>query len=136
MTQDMSSLRRLAPMICASMFASLIIAAGGVSAGSGNLMLTPSSANFGNEVVGGTSANKTFTVKNVGAIAVKIDSIGISGSFVGFADCPESLAPGASCTIILSFRPMKTGTITGKLSVNDSASGSPQTATLSGTGSS
>jgi hypothetical protein len=134
MANNMLSLRRLPILVCASMISPLIIAGAGVAAGSGNLTLTPSSANFGNEAVGGTSVNKIFTVKNVGSIAVTMDSIGISGSFTGFSDCPDSLAAGDSCTVTLSFRPTTTGTSTGTLSINDSASGSPQTATLSGTG--
>lgn len=102
--------------------------------GSGNLTLSPTSANFGNEAVGGTSANKTFTLSNPSAIAVTVTSIGISASYTGFSDCPDSLPPGDSCTITLSFRPTTTGTITGKLTVNDSAANGPQTATLSGSG--
>src|ERR1700760_1674120 len=102
--------------------------------GSGNLSLSPTSANFGNEAVGGTSASKMFTLANTSEITVTVTSVGISGSYTGFANCPESLTSGESCTITLSFRPTTVGTHTGKLTVTDSAANSPQTATLSGSG--
>jgi hypothetical protein len=41
---------------------------------------------------------------------------------------------GASCTISVTFAPTDIGTRTGQLVVSDSASDSPQTASLTGTG--
>ena len=57
-------------------------------------------------------------------------------SFVkGTTTCTTSLAAGASCTVSIAFKPTATGTLTANLSVADSAPGSPQLATLTGTGS-
>jgi hypothetical protein len=44
------------------------------------------------------------------------------------------LAAKSKCTISVMFTPTQTGTRTGTLRVNDSAVGSPQTSSLTGTG--
>jgi hypothetical protein len=47
---------------------------------------------------------------------------------------PNTLGAGASCAISVTFTPTTLGTRTGTLTITDSASTSPQTAALSGTG--
>jgi hypothetical protein len=44
------------------------------------------------------------------------------------------LSAGADCTISVTFTPVAAGTRTGTLSISDSATGSPRTSALSGTG--
>src|SRR5439155_23219900 len=60
----------------------------------------------------------------------------ISGdfAFAGLGTCGTSLAPGTSCTTSVKFTPTTTGTRTGTVTVNDSATGSPQTISLTGSG--
>src|SRR5207249_2827527 len=48
--------------------------------------------------------------------------------------CGSSVNAGASCTISVTFKPTATGTRTASVAVTDNASGSPQTAALSGSG--
>jgi len=106
----------------------------GIAAG-GTVTLTPATANFGSEAEGSTSASKTFTLANGSSSTVTISSITLSSSsFTGTTNCGTSLAVSASCTVTLEFRPRTTGTITGTLTVTDNASNSPQTASLTGTG--
>src|SRR5207247_8134408 len=60
-----------------------------------------------------------------------------SGAFAQNNNCPMSpstLAASASCTINVTFTPSVGGTRTGTLTVTDNAGGSPQTASLTGTG--
>jgi hypothetical protein len=45
-----------------------------------------------------------------------------------------TVAPGASCTIQLIFKPTTAGARTALLEIADNVSGSPQTVTLDGTG--
>ena len=101
--------------------------------------LTPTSLSFGSVTVGNTSAAKTVTLKNVGTTAITITSITIAGTAAGdFAQtnsCGSSLAASASCTISVTFKPTTTGTRSAMLKVTDSAAGSPQTVSLTGTGS-
>jgi hypothetical protein len=73
-----------------------------------------------------------------GTATLTIASIKITGTnngdFSEINTCGTSLAAGASCTINVTFKPTKTGTRTGTLSITDNAAGSPQTVSLTGTG--
>ena len=101
--------------------------------------LTPTSLSFGKVTVGTTSSVMTATLKNVGTTAITITSITLAGldpgDFAQTNTCGSSLAASASCTISVTFKPTATGARSALLKVTDSAAGSPQTVTLSGTGS-
>ena len=99
------------------------------------------SLNFGNQLIGTTSAAQTITLSNTGTAALTITSIAITGTNSGdFAEtntCPASnatLATGANCTISVTFKPTATGNRTGSVSITDNAAGSPQSVALTGTG--
>jgi hypothetical protein len=47
---------------------------------------------------------------------------------------PSTLGAGSSCTILVAFKPTTKGLVSGTLSVTDNAPGSPQTVSLTGTG--
>jgi hypothetical protein len=97
--------------------------------------LTPSSLSFGNVNVGSSSSAMAVTLNNTGTAAVTITGISISGTdFTQTNTCGSSVAAAGSCTISVTFSPKSAGPISETLSVNDSASGSPQTVALSGTG--
>jgi hypothetical protein len=99
--------------------------------------LTPASLSFTAQT-GATSAAQTATLKNTGNATLNISSITLAGAnpadFAQTNACGESLAAGASCAISLSFTPASTATFTATLSVADNAAGSPQTVSLTGTG--
>jgi hypothetical protein len=60
---------------------------------------------------------------------------GADASSFEFANsCGSSLAIGANCTIHGHFAPVTTGALTAAVTIIDSASGSPQSISLSGTG--
>ena len=63
-----------------------------------------------------------------------ISNISTSGPFGQTNNCPSDLPAGANCKIEVVFTPTAKGPASGKLSVTDSAKGSPQTVALSGTG--
>ena len=96
--------------------------------------LTPSTLTFSQTTVGVTSAAQSVTVQNTGTVALSISSIGASGNFAESNTCGSSLAPGASCTVNVTFSPASTGTLTGTLTITDNASPQTQTVALSGTG--
>ncbi len=97
--------------------------------------LTPASATYAAQKVGTTSAAKTFTLTNNQTVTVASIAISTTGDFaVSAKTCTTSLAAKEKCTISVTFTPKATGTRTGKLSVSDSASNSPQTSSLTGTG--
>ena len=108
-------------------------------AGAPAVTLSPTSLNFGSESVG-ASINQTLTVTNSGSAALSVSSAAISGTNAGdftvtSNSCTSSVAPGANCSIVVTFDPAATGTRTATLSLVDNAANSPQTVTLSGTGS-
>jgi hypothetical protein len=95
-----------------------------------------SSLNFGWVKVGTTSLPKNVTVTNRSSATITFTSIAPSASFsVSSNTCGSSLAAGASCTVGITFSPTATGTVNGTLTLTDSAVTSPQTLTLTGTGS-
>ncbi len=96
--------------------------------------LTPTSLNFGTVTVGSTSTPQTVTLKNTGTATLTLNSIATSGDYAQSNVCGSSLAPGASCTISVTFTPTTTGTRSGALTVSDNAPGSPHTVSLTGTG--
>jgi len=100
--------------------------------------LSPTSLAFGSITVGETSASQTVTLTNTGTAALSITSIAVTGasasSFVFANSCGTSLAVGANCTFHGHFAPTKAGAITAAITITDSASTSPQTIALSGTG--
>src|SRR5207247_7361126 len=106
--------------------------------GVASVTLSPTSLTFPSQNVGITSAPQAVTLSNSGSAALSISSIAITGAnggdFAQTNNCGSSLAAGSKCTINVTFAPAATGTRTGTLTVTDNASGSPQTASLTGTG--
>src|SRR5271154_947086 len=98
------------------------------------LTLSPSSNNFGSTPVGTGTAWFTFTLSNGGSSAASISNVAVSGPFVVSSNCGSSVAGNGSCPIYVYFYPTASGAASGTLTVTDSASNSPQTAALSGTG--
>ena len=97
--------------------------------------LTPSSATYKKQKVGTTSGAKKFTLTNYQTVALTNIATSTTGDFsVSATTCGTTLASRQKCTISVTFTPTQTGTRTGQLKVSDSASNSPQTASLTGTG--
>jgi len=99
------------------------------------LATTPNKLTFASQKVGTTSNPQTVTVTNNQTTTVTISSITITGDFAQTNTCGTSLAAGASCTMSVTFSPTKTGTRRGTITIMDTAYGSPQTVSLTGTGS-
>jgi hypothetical protein len=105
------------------------------TASGGVVSLTPTSLTFAAQPVGTFSPAQFATLKNTGGSALKITGIGRSGDFYEGNNCPATLAPGASCTIRVTFTPTSAGTRLGAVTIFDNAPGSPHKLPLSGTGS-
>ena len=102
----------------------------------GSISIAPTTLTFGSQAVGTTSATQTVTVSNTGGTTVTFTSIVTSGDFAGatLAQCPSIAVEATPCTFQISFKPTATGTRTGAITFTDNATGSPQTVTLTGTG--
>ena len=110
----------------------------GAGVGVPQISLTPSSRSFGNQNLKVASAAKTFTLSNPGTAVLSITSIAITGAntadFSQSNTCGTSVGVGGSCTISVTFTPQATGARSASVSITDNAAGSPQSASLSGTG--
>ena len=96
--------------------------------------LTPTSLTFPAQAVGTRSSPQSVTLKNTGNMNLSITSIKASGDFSQTNTCGSNVAPGASCTIKVTFKPTATGTRTGAVTITDNASPATQTVSLKGTG--
>jgi hypothetical protein len=98
----------------------------------------PGSLNFGSQTVGTKSAPQPVTLINTGSAVISVSQISIYElyykDFQESNNCPSSLAPQASCTINVSFKPGEKGAHTATLDITDNGGGSPQKVSLSGTG--
>ncbi|GHJ44026.1 hypothetical protein Cs7R123_13680 [Catellatospora sp. TT07R-123] len=108
----------------------------GTSTGSATLSASPTGLTFGATAVGGASAAQTVTVSNTGTLAANVSSIVPGGDYTQTSTCGSSIAAGGSCTVSVVFRPSAAGTRTGSLTVTSSATNSPLTVSLTGTGTS
>jgi hypothetical protein len=114
------------------------IALKGTGATATTVSLNPTSLSFGNQKVGTTSVSQSVTLTNTGASVLAITSITVTGTnasqFVFANSCGTSLTVGANCTIHGHFAPTAAGAMTAAITLIDSATGSPQSIALSGTG--
>lgn len=102
---------------------------------------SPASLSFPGASVGTGSAPQTVTLSNGPGSSIAISSVSISGTnasdFVASGTtCGASLAISAACTVNIVFTPSGSGARTASLNFVDSATNSPQTVALSGSGSS
>jgi hypothetical protein len=101
-------------------------------------VLNPTSLAFGNQPQGVTSNPLNVKLTNGGNGSLNIKGFSFTGTnrtdFAQTNDCPGSLGAGAACTIFVTFTPSTETGETATLNVADDATGSPQTAGLSGTG--
>jgi hypothetical protein len=101
--------------------------------------VSPGALGFGAQSQGTTSAAQTAVLTNNDADPHTISSIqiagGNAGEFAQTSNCVGSLAPGASCSISVTFTPSGIGTRTAEIVVNDAGNtGAPTAVYLSGTG--
>ncbi len=97
--------------------------------------VSPSSLTFGSQTVHTSSAPLPVTVQNTGTSVLAINSITVSGDFSQTNSCGATVSAGGSCTINVIFTPTASGTRNGTLTIADNAGNSPQTVSLTGTGS-
>jgi Cep192 domain 4/HYDIN/CFA65/VesB-like, Ig-like domain/Abnormal spindle-like microcephaly-assoc'd, ASPM-SPD-2-Hydin len=117
-------------------------------AGTGQLVVTPSTINFGNVSVG-SSQSQSVTLANSGGSKITISQVSLSGT--GFVlsglNYPITLAGGQSATCTITFTPPSTGTESGSVSIvvttqssggkghtSSSFSSTTSTVVMSGTG--
>jgi trimeric autotransporter adhesin len=104
--------------------------------------LSPNPLAFGGQEIGTISPAGVVTLSNTGSAGLTGITPTLTGTNAsayamltsGTNVCGATLAAGATCNIYVTFTPSATGSLPATLSVADSASGSPQTVSLTGTG--
>ena len=100
--------------------------------------LSPTSLSFGSVTVG-DSSTLPVTVTNTGGSSLIVSGISFTGTnaslFSHTSTCGQAaVAPNATCTIEVLFKPTSAGSFTATLNIADNATGSPQTVAITGTG--
>lgn len=99
------------------------------------VQLTPTSSIFADTVFGQSTGPLIAQLANIGSGAVSISLIAISGDYsISSNTCGSTLPVSTTCNIGIIFTPTTVGLRTGVLTITDSATGSPHTVNLSGTG--
>ena len=140
-------LRRPAGLLAAGalLLVGIWVACGGGGGGGGStpppatqVTLSSSSLSFSPQNVGTTSAAQAVTLTNSGTATLDISSMNMggtnSGDFSETNSCGSAVSAGANCTVSVKFTPAAAGNRAATLSINDNASGSPQTVSFSGVG--
>ena len=104
-----------------------------------SISLSPTALNFGTVGVGVTTASKSITVSNVGPSTVTFTGFALAGTAPGdylitANSCGATIAPGASCSVRIAFKPTISGARNARLNVQNNGGGSPAVATLKGVG--
>jgi hypothetical protein len=106
--------------------------------GAAPVTLSPASLSFSGQAVGTTSAPKTVTLTNDSGGALTISSLMASGDYSaipsGGTPCGATVASGATCTFNVTFTPNIKGSISGAVTVSNSAPLNPAVMKLTGTG--
>jgi Beta-propeller repeat/Abnormal spindle-like microcephaly-assoc'd, ASPM-SPD-2-Hydin len=96
--------------------------------------LNPYSLQYTSLAVGSSSQAQTILLRNMSSNALTVSSITTTGDYSETDNCVGSVAAAGSCTVSVTFTPTAPGTRTGTVQINDTAAGSPQIVTLTGTG--
>jgi hypothetical protein len=84
--------------------------------------------------VSNSSSTQSVLLTNNGSTSLSISSVAASGDFAQTNTCGTTVSPGSNCMINVTFTPTTAGTRSGLVTITDSATGSPQTVNLTGTG--
>ncbi len=105
----------------------------GTGTGTPAVVVSPASLTYPDTAVKATSAAQTITVTNNGNLPAALQTPSITSDYHLSANtCGSSLAPGASCTLNVTFTPTGTNLRTGLLQLADSVG--THSVTLSGNG--
>jgi centrosomal CEP192-like protein len=103
------------------------------------ISFSPSSLTFPVTKAGASSATQVVTVSNPSALPMAVSTYLFSGANAGEFTMPSKtcgpvLAANSSCTLTIAFKPTTSGPASASIVATDSASGTPQTLPLTGTG--
>jgi hypothetical protein len=93
------------------------------------------SLSFGSQVSGTSSPAQTLSLTNKGADPLVIIDVSTGASdFTAASGCGDSISPGVTCSITVTFSPNVLGPRSAALTITDNSIGSPHSYSLDGTG--
>lgn len=97
----------------------------------------PAPVTFRAQQVGTQSAPMIVTITNTGGSPVTVSNVGDTDltEFPGTTSCLTTIPPGGNCQVTVSFLPAAAGPLSATIIVTSNGVGSPQSFTVSGTGS-
>ncbi len=104
------------------------------------LAANPTSWDYGLLKAGTISAGKVFTIRNTGSANLVIGTVALGGTNPGqfrimANGCSaHTLAPSASCTVTVAFKPTSAGIKIAEINIPDNAAGNPHKIPLKGRG--
>ncbi len=96
--------------------------------------VSPTTLGFGGTAIGTTSAPQPVTLTNTGIWSIAIYGIQMPANFSQTNNCGPSVAPGASCTINVTYSPTASGNTSGSMVIQGNFQTPSPTVFLSGTG--
>lgn len=99
------------------------------SAATARASVSPSSLTFGSLPIGTTSAPQTVTVSNTGSAPLQVTGVSVWGSFSSTGNCVSAspIAPGGSCSELVTFAPLSVGFHGGTLTFTSDSGGTTGT---------
>jgi hypothetical protein len=103
------------------------------------IAISPLTVTCPDTLVGTTASCPTrVTITNSGTAQLTLSQIALTGDYaldtLTNSTCGTAVAPGASCSLAISFKPTATGARPGTVAITDNAPASPQSVTLTGNG--
>jgi hypothetical protein len=99
-----------------------------------SVAFSPTTLTFANQAVNTSSVGKTLVLTNNTGANLTISNVTASGNYSETNTCGTGIAAGATCNIVVIFKPTITGVIHGTINITDTATNSPQSLPLTGTG--
>lgn len=126
---------RTAILTVADQFRSQTVSLSGIGVAPPGVSLSPASLSFPATGVGLTAPAQTLTLTNNGGLPLHIANTTLSSNFIiASTTCGSTLAPVASCNLVIVFAPTSAGPISGSITLTDDAPSGTQTTNLTGTG--
>jgi hypothetical protein len=102
-----------------------------------SIAVSPTSMVFIPQVINTTSTTQSVTLTNTGNANITMSSVAVAGNYSIVSNgCPATyvLTPATSCSISVAFTPLQAKTLTGELTITDTATSATQKVALTGTG--
>jgi len=126
---------RTATVTVTDQFRSQTVTLSGTGVAPPGVSLSPASLSFPATGVGLSALAQTLSLTNNGGLPLHLANTALSTGFmIASSTCGSTLAPAASCNLVVVFSPTSAGAVPGTLTLTDDAPSGGQTTNLTGTG--